>query len=83
MVVLNLFFSFHRANSHLATPGASRATTPNTEAFDPGHPSVSPNDSVLLPMSEIPGYLDVALKALALHTEARTSFITCVSLPPR
>jgi len=24
----------------------------------------------------VPGYLDVALKALALHTEARTSFIT-------
>jgi hypothetical protein len=24
----------------------------------------------------VPSYLDVALKALALHTEARTSFIT-------
>jgi len=37
---------------------------------------VNPGDSVLLPTSKLPGYLDVVLKALALHTEARTSFIT-------
>ena len=37
---------------------------------------MNPGDSVLLPISMIPGYLDEALKALALHTEARTSFIT-------
>jgi hypothetical protein len=60
------------------TPSASRATTPvaNTETFDPAHPIVDPADSVLLPISKVPGYLDAALKALALHTEARTSFIT-------
>ncbi|KAH8986043.1 hypothetical protein EDB86DRAFT_3105465 [Lactarius hatsudake] len=60
------------------TPGTSRATTPISDilTFDPARPSVKPGDSVLLPTSKVPGYLDVALKALALHTEARTSFIT-------
>ncbi|KAH9018121.1 hypothetical protein EDB84DRAFT_1276321, partial [Lactarius hengduanensis] len=60
------------------TPGASRAATPitNIVTFDPARPSVNPGDSVLLPTSKVPGYLDVVLKALALHTEARTSFIT-------
>jgi hypothetical protein len=66
------------ANSHLVTPDASRATTPveDIETFDPSRPSVSPEDSILLPIGEVPGYLDATLKALALHTEARTSFIT-------
>ena len=60
------------------TPDASRASTPiaNTETFDPARPSLNPGDSVLLPISEVPGYLNVVLRALALHTEARTSFIT-------
>jgi ubiquitin C len=67
------------------TPNTSRAATPmgDLEAFDPARPSVSPSDSVLLPTGKVPGYLDMALKALALHTEARTSFITyAFSLPP-
>ncbi|KAH9175577.1 hypothetical protein EDB89DRAFT_1847434 [Lactarius sanguifluus] len=66
------------ASAQPVTPGASRATTPITdiETFDPAHPSVKPGDSVLLPTSKVPAYLDVVLKALALHTEARTSFIT-------
>ncbi|KAI9453253.1 hypothetical protein BJY52DRAFT_1153307 [Lactarius psammicola] len=58
-------------------PPIQRKTKPsNTETFDPSCPSVSPSDTVLLPTSKLPGYLDVVLKALALHTEARTSFIT-------
>jgi hypothetical protein len=65
-------------NSQLATPDASRAATPvaNMETFDPARLSLNPGDSVLLPISKVPSYLDGALKALALHTEARTSFIT-------
>jgi len=65
-------------NAQLVTPVASRSTTPiaNTETFDPARPSVNPGDSVLLPISKVPGYLDAVLKALALHTEARTSFVT-------
>jgi hypothetical protein len=66
------------AISQLATPDASRVATPmaDSETFDPARPSLNPGDSVLLPISKVPGYLDGALKALALHTEARTSFIT-------
>ena len=69
---------FFSAKSHLVTPDVSRATTPveDIEMFDPSRPSLDPSDSILLPISKIVGYLDVALKALALHTEARTSFIT-------
>ena len=67
------------------TPVASRSTTPitNVETFDPARPIVDPVDSVLLPISKVPSYLDSVLKTLALHTEARTSFITLriLSLP--
>ena len=60
------------------TPVASCPATPiaNSETFDPARPSVNPGDSVLLPISKVPGYLDAVLKALTLHIEARTSFIT-------
>ena len=62
-------------------PDASRGSSPvgDTETFDPSHPSVSPGDSILLPISKVPGYLDAALKVLTPYAEARTSFITCVS----
>jgi len=55
----------------------------DVEIFDPSHPSVNPGDSVLLPTGNVPGYLDIALKALSLNTEARTSFITYVYLLTR
>jgi hypothetical protein len=85
--VINFFFSriyfgFSSTNSLLVTPNASRATTPveeDIETFDPSRPSLSPGNSILLPIGKIPSYLDVALKALTLHTEARTSFITYAS----
>jgi len=66
------------ANINLMTPNTSRAATPvgDLEAFDPSRPSVSPANSILLPIDKVPGYLDTVLKALTLHTEARTSFIT-------
>jgi hypothetical protein len=72
------FLGISSANTRLVTPDASRATTPveGIETFDPSRPSLSPGDSILLPISKIPTYLDAALKALTLHTEARTSFIT-------
>ena len=69
------------ANSHLVSPDASRVTRPveDIETFDPSRPSLCPSDSILLPISKIPGCLEVALKALTQHTEARTSFITYAS----
>lgn len=57
------------SNIHLATPNASRATTPigDMETFDPSRPSVSQGDLILLPVGKVPGYLDTALKALTIH----------------
>ena len=46
-----------------------------TGTFDPLNPSVNPGDSVLLPNSKLPEYLDAALKALAPDRKARDSFI--------
>ncbi|KAI0060420.1 hypothetical protein BV25DRAFT_1807319 [Artomyces pyxidatus] len=58
------------------SPVSSRPGTPAVEAFDPARAVLTAQDSVLLPISKIPAYLDSALKCLCLHTEARTSFIT-------
>ncbi|KAH9960157.1 hypothetical protein BC827DRAFT_1155940 [Russula dissimulans] len=63
--------SFMRgASSLLVTPDGSRAASPfdDTEKFDPSR--------------KVASYLGVVLKALALHTEARTSFITYASALP-
>jgi hypothetical protein len=81
----DVFFSldtgFSIAISHLVTPDASRATTvEDIETFDTSRQSFSPDDSILPPIGEIPGYLDVALKAPTLHAEARPSFVR--TLPP-
>jgi hypothetical protein len=37
-------------------------------------------DSVVIPVGKVAVYLDKSLKALGLHTEARTSFVTCVHM---
>jgi hypothetical protein len=73
------------------TPPSSRPGTPNEstgvadfeEKFDPAAPIVKPENSILLSIADVPLYLDKALLALGLHTEARTSFITYIisSLP--
>lgn len=66
----------------LKTPPTSRATSPVRPValpiFEPGTAEVLPSESVLLPAQKTTSYLDDALTALGLHTEARTSFITCV-----
>ncbi|KAJ7496729.1 hypothetical protein FB451DRAFT_201882 [Mycena latifolia] len=46
------------------------------QAFSPTTCDLTPADSVLLRVADITPYLDSALRALGLHTEARTSFIT-------
>lgn len=67
---------------HLKTPPTSRATSPTPgrpvalPIFEPGTAEVLPSESILLPAQKITSYLDDALTALGLHTEARTSFIT-------
>lgn len=37
-------------------------------------------DSIVISVDKVTVYLDKSLKALGLHTEARTSFITCVGM---
>ncbi|KAH6904681.1 hypothetical protein BKA70DRAFT_1431978 [Coprinopsis sp. MPI-PUGE-AT-0042] len=46
------------------------------EKFIPNRPTLNDSNSVVLPLQELTLYLDKALLALGLHTEARTSFIT-------
>lgn len=60
------------------TPPDSRSSSPAMESFNPAYPDINPSNSVLMHIDEIPKYLDNALLALGLHTEARTSFITYV-----
>jgi hypothetical protein len=64
------------------SPPSSRPGTPieEAEAFDPSTADLSPSNSAILSTERLPGYLEKALKALGLHTEARTSFISYVGL---
>ncbi|KAG8906501.1 hypothetical protein FRC01_007993, partial [Tulasnella sp. 417] len=74
-------------HNHLPdSPRMSRSSTPLLAArpgtmyprvgFVPGTTRCSLRDSVVLSVQEVPPYLEKALLALGLHTEARTSFIT-------
>ena len=61
-VVLFLFLDtgISSTNSHLVSPGASRAASPVEiiETFDPPRPSLSPGDSIFLPIGKVAGYMD-------------------------
>jgi hypothetical protein len=50
------------------------------DTFNPISSSLEDMDSVVIPVGKVAVYLDKSLKALGLHTEARTSFITCVHM---
>ncbi|KAK2464928.1 hypothetical protein APHAL10511_003004 [Amanita phalloides] len=70
-----------RAPRETVTPPASRPATPeldlSTDRFDPTNPILTPQNAVLLAVpTDVTKYLDQALLAMGLHTEARTSFIT-------
>ncbi|KAH6917587.1 hypothetical protein BKA70DRAFT_1215803 [Coprinopsis sp. MPI-PUGE-AT-0042] len=56
--------------------GKQRIDGHRQEQFIPSRPSVDDGNSVLLSLEKLPLYLDHALLALGLDTEARTSFIT-------
>ncbi|CAE6507983.1 unnamed protein product [Rhizoctonia solani] len=62
----------------LSSPPTNRPSSPleTSHSFDPANPNILPNHSALLPFDKVTGYIDDALIALGLHTEARTSFIT-------
>ncbi|KAI0310074.1 hypothetical protein OF83DRAFT_917441 [Amylostereum chailletii] len=80
---LELSYLFWEAQLNRAvqpmSPPVSRPDSPvssNVVSFDPAHPQLNPHNSVLLSIDKLSIYLDRALKALSLHTEARNSFIT-------
>jgi hypothetical protein len=50
----------------------------SADNFIPNQPRVDPANSVVLEVANMTPYIDSALKALGLHTEARTTFITYV-----
>jgi hypothetical protein len=52
---------------------------PAIEAFDPVNPIINDTNAVVIAIEKITPYLDASLKALGLHTEARSSFITYAS----
>ncbi|RXW19658.1 hypothetical protein EST38_g6211 [Candolleomyces aberdarensis] len=70
-------------NTHnILSPPSSPILSPTgtvAEAFVPNHPNVNTTNSVLLEVEKITPYLDSSLKALGLHAEAQTSFITYYS----
>ncbi|KAK1223417.1 hypothetical protein PQX77_013699 [Marasmius sp. AFHP31] len=71
-----LFWEAHSEPSPPPSPCASAVQVLNTESFVPTSAQLDPHNSVLLSIEDLPAYLDRALAALSLHTEARTSFIT-------
>ncbi|KAF9264525.1 hypothetical protein L218DRAFT_862521 [Marasmius fiardii PR-910] len=57
-------------------PPSPRLDNRTKETFVPNNPQITPQTSVILSIEALPAYLEKVLKALAFHTEARTSFIT-------
>lgn len=71
----NTLTVFISTNPDIAPPSASSVTKAD-DIFYPNRTDLTETDSVVLPVDKITPYLDKALAALCLHTEARTSFIT-------
>ncbi|KAG1851689.1 hypothetical protein F4604DRAFT_1959187 [Suillus subluteus] len=71
---LDVSYLFWEAESNLPHSPASKPQPLDT--FSPTSSSLSDTDSVVIPVDKVTVYLDKSLKALGLHTEARTSFIT-------
>ncbi|KAL0065789.1 hypothetical protein AAF712_007277 [Marasmius tenuissimus] len=75
--VAYLFWEAHTCEDPAPSPPLSPRLNEFTGSkFVPTDAQVTPEDSVLLSIQDLPQYLDKALHALSLHTEARTSFIT-------
>lgn len=63
------------------SPSPSPRLSSIEPAFAPNGADLTPQNSIILPIADAPIYLEISLKALTLHTESRTSFITFVPLP--
>ncbi|TFY73038.1 hypothetical protein EWM64_g10974, partial [Hericium alpestre] len=79
---VNSLFWEARTNSHVSgIPDSSPSSRPSSpapgmDAFNPIKAGLADHDSVLLRVSDMTPYLDACLRALGLHPEARTTFIT-------
>jgi hypothetical protein len=74
---LDVAYLFWEAETNLhAFPRSSASKPQPLETFCPTSSSLSDTDSVVIPVDKVTVYLDKSLKALGLHTEARSSFIT-------
>ncbi|KAJ7118103.1 hypothetical protein C8R44DRAFT_878737 [Mycena epipterygia] len=73
---LYLLYSNTNHEIPISPPASPVLGQPAPASFSPTTCDLTPADSVLLAVNEITPYLDAALRAMALHTEARTSFIT-------
>ncbi|KAI3601457.1 ubiquitin family protein [Moniliophthora roreri] len=71
-----LFWEAHTNSEIQMSPPPSPRMEQFSECFIPDQPMLNNANSVVLPIETIPQYLNKALLALGLHTEARTSFIT-------
>ncbi|KAG2745021.1 hypothetical protein P692DRAFT_201720876 [Suillus brevipes Sb2] len=74
---LDVSYLFWEAKTNLEAFPLSPASKPQlVDTFNPISSSLDDMDSVVIPVGKVAIYLDKSLKALGLHTEARTSFIT-------
>ncbi|KIM37627.1 hypothetical protein M413DRAFT_448413 [Hebeloma cylindrosporum] len=78
--VAYLFWEAHTDSTVPPSPPASpihgESNRGLTEHFNPNEAVLNDANSVVMPVAKSTPYLDKALAALGLHTEARTSFIT-------
>ncbi|KAF6748215.1 hypothetical protein DFP72DRAFT_1015529 [Ephemerocybe angulata] len=64
------------AQGLLSPPASPQLGAVAEETFVPNRPTLDASNSVVLEVAKMTPYLDSSLKALGLHVEARTSFIT-------
>ncbi|KAG1811214.1 uncharacterized protein BJ212DRAFT_1525096, partial [Suillus subaureus] len=63
-----------------AFPRSPASKLQPVDTFNPIPSSLDDMDSIVIPVNKATIYLDKSLRVLGLHTEARTSFITCVHM---
>jgi hypothetical protein len=73
---LDVSYLFWEAESNSEPFSRSPISKPQPDTFNPISSGLNDTDSIVIPVDKVTVYLDKSLKALGLHTEARTSFIT-------
>ncbi|KAG2081102.1 hypothetical protein BD769DRAFT_1621490 [Suillus cothurnatus] len=74
---LDVSYLFWEAETNSnALPRSPASEVQSLDVFSPTSSTLSDTDSIVVSVDKVTVYLDKSLKALGLHTEARTSFIT-------